>query len=193
MCIDYATDGPIALITVGHTTPRPVSAIQELLTHFQHDSAVGAAVISGNFAFDDPAMPPDLDRAVPGGKPVIAAIEGVCAADGLALALGCDLRLCAPDATFVMPVLEAAPVGAAANAATHLVGVGHALELLLSGESFDAEWAVSTGLVDAMAGSGAVTHDARVLAERAALSGMRPGLDRTVPHRYSRMRTLIAA
>lgn len=81
-------------------------------------------------------------------KPLVAAINGVVAGAGLGLALACDFRIVASDATFTTAFVK---IGLACDAGTTLllprmIGYARALELALTGERFDAARAETLGL-----------------------------------------------
>ena len=83
-------------------------------------------------------------------KPVLAAINGYAMSGGLELALACDLRFCAPHAEFALQDVKwgfHACDGALVRL-PWIVGLGHAQEMFLSGDRFDAAWAFRTGLVN---------------------------------------------
>src|SRR5687768_9627969 len=101
-------------------------------------------------------------------KPVIAAIEGYCVAGGLELALWCDLRVVASDATFGVfcrrwgvPLIDGGTVRL-----PRLVGRGVAMDLVLTGRPVDADEALRIGLASRVVPPGA----ARQAAEELALS-----------------------
>jgi enoyl-CoA hydratase len=87
-------------------------------------------------------------RALP--QPVIAAVNGPSAGFGLALALGCDIRLAATEAVFRVAFIN---IGVSnCDMATswllpRLIGASRAHELMLTGRRFDAEEALRIGLV----------------------------------------------
>ena len=95
-------------------------------------------------------------------KPVIAAVSGPALAAGLALAVWCDLRVADRAATFGVSCRRFG--GPMPNGATvrlpRLVGQSHALDLLLTGRTVDAEEAWRMGLVNRL-----VEADARGAAE----------------------------
>lgn len=81
--------------------------------------------------------------------PVIAAVHRHCLGGGLELALACDLRIAASDAELGFPEVtlgNATGWGGAARLLA-LVGVGHAKQLMLTGEIVGAERAHRLGLV----------------------------------------------
>ncbi|MEA2143628.1 MAG: enoyl-CoA hydratase [Solirubrobacteraceae bacterium] len=88
-------------------------------------------------------------RALP--IPVIAAVNGPAAGGGFALALACDLRVCAEsarfNAAFVRIGLSACDMGVS-YALPRLVGVGAASDLMLTGRQVGAREAMELGMVN---------------------------------------------
>jgi enoyl-CoA hydratase/carnithine racemase len=82
-------------------------------------------------------------------KPVIAAIHGFCLGGGAELALACDIRVAARDASFGLPetALGLIPGGGGTQRLPRLVGLSRALDLLLTGDRINAEEAYRIGLV----------------------------------------------
>ncbi|TMB95883.1 MAG: enoyl-CoA hydratase/isomerase family protein [Chloroflexi bacterium] len=82
-------------------------------------------------------------------KPMIAAINGYCLAGGLEVALACDIRIAADHATFGLPEPKRAIIPAAGGTQRlpRAVPLAFAMELLLTGERFDAQTALRFGLV----------------------------------------------
>jgi enoyl-CoA hydratase/carnithine racemase len=82
-------------------------------------------------------------------KPLIAAIHGVCFGGGFEIALACDLRIASADALFALPEtgLGIIPGGGGTQRLPRLVGLGAALQLLLTGERIDAQEAWRMGVV----------------------------------------------
>ncbi len=82
--------------------------------------------------------------------PTIAAINGPAVGAGLALALACDLRYCAPDATLSAPftALGISPGMATTWLLPEVAGLPVARELLLTGRVVTGEEAVDLGLVN---------------------------------------------
>ena len=82
-------------------------------------------------------------------KPIIAAINGYCLAGGMELAMACDIRVAADHAKFGV-VNRRWNVGAESGLTQrlpHIVGLGHALDLLITGRWFDAREAYRIGFV----------------------------------------------
>jgi len=108
--------------------------------------------------------------------PVVAAVHGHCVGGGLELALACDLRLAASDARLGFPEVtlgNATGWGGAARLLA-LVGVGHAKQLMLTGETLDAHDALRLGLVGRVVAPGdldaAVAETVAVLARNAPIA-----------------------
>jgi 2-(1,2-epoxy-1,2-dihydrophenyl)acetyl-CoA isomerase len=82
--------------------------------------------------------------------PVIAEIRGSAAGFGLDLALACDMRFAASGATLTSAFsrMGLVPDGGSTFTLPRLVGLGHALRFLMTGETVTAERACVLGLVD---------------------------------------------
>ncbi len=98
--------------------------------------------------------------------PWIAAIEGHAVAGGLELALWCDLRVVAEDAVlgvfcrrWGVPLIDGGT-----QRLPRVVGLGRALDLVLTGRPVGAEEALAIGLVDRVVPSGDALSAARELA-----------------------------
>jgi len=99
-------------------------------------------------------------------KPVLAAIEGYAVAGGLELALWCDIRIAARNATlgvfnrrFGVPLIDLGTVRL-----PRMVGQGRALELILTGRPIGAEEALRIGLVERLAEPGEALAQAQQVA-----------------------------
>ena len=82
--------------------------------------------------------------------PFVAAIRGFCLGGGLELAMCCDVRICAADATLGQPEIKLGliPGGGGTQRLPRLVGHGRAMFLNLTGDFVDAETAHAWGLVE---------------------------------------------
>jgi enoyl-CoA hydratase len=82
--------------------------------------------------------------------PTVAAIRGPAIGAGMNLALACDVRLAASDATFgaTFSKIGLHPGGGCSYFLVHTVGPQRALRVLLDGQTVDARAAVAAGLVD---------------------------------------------
>jgi len=83
------------------------------------------------------------------GLPIVAAINGVCLGGGLELALACDVRIAGSGARLGQPevALGLIPGGGGTQMLPRIVGMGHALHLILTGDAIDAAEAHRIGLV----------------------------------------------
>ncbi len=115
----------------------------------------GADLKALDLDVDDPAGPMGFTRLTP-SKPAIAAIDGWCLAGGLELALWCDLRIATPGSTFGfferrwgVPLVDGGT-----QRLPRVIGLGRALELILTGRPVDAEEALRIGLVNEVVAAG---------------------------------------
>jgi enoyl-CoA hydratase len=86
------------------------------------------------------------------GKPVIAAIRGYAFGGGLEIALACDMRLASDSAIFCFPEITHGWFPAAGGTQTlpRLVGMGNAMEMILTGRRVAAAEALTMRLVNAV-------------------------------------------
>ena len=99
-------------------------------------------------------------------KPVIAAIEGYAVAGGLELALWCDLRVASSDAVlgvfcrrWGVPLIDGGTVRL-----PRIIGLGRALDLILTGRPVKASEAFDMGLVNRVVAPGTAQAEAEALA-----------------------------
>lgn len=106
-------------------------------------------------------------------KPVIAAINGACLGGGLELALQCDLRIAALNATFGLPEVRDATIPAAGGVQYLLraVPAAHAMKIALTGEPISAQEALRIGLIADLLPQESLLSTALELAERIAANG----------------------
>ena len=134
---------------------------------FEADDSQRVAVLTGDeSAFCAGADLKDLPRLRPSGplgptrlqlsKPVIAAVEGWCVAGGLELAVWCDLRVCGSSAVFGclerrwgVPLIDGGT-----QRLPRIVGLGRALDLVLTGREVRADEALAMGLVNRVVADG---------------------------------------
>jgi len=172
-------------IDQGHARNAINSATAERLHDeflaFDADPSARVAVLTGdNAAFCAGANLRDLPRLrdsgplgptrLPLSKPVIAAIEGWCVAGGLELAAWCDLRVCGEGARFgCLERRWGVPlVDGGTYRLPRIVGLGRALELIITGREFDAAEALSIGFANRVVPSGSALAEAVELAEQIA-------------------------
>jgi enoyl-CoA hydratase len=102
--------------------------------------------------------------------PFVAAIRGYCLGGGLELAMCCDVRVCADNATLGQPeiALGLIPGGGGTQRLPRLVGHGRAMFLNLTGDFVDAQTAYAWGLVERVVSSAELEDEALALAGRIA-------------------------
>jgi len=103
--------------------------------------------------------------------PVVAAVQGVAVGAGAVMALACDIRIAGPKAKFGFIFPQVGLCGADMGSAyllPRVVGLGHASELLFTGDIIGAERAAEIGLVNRVVEAGAVVSEAQALALRLA-------------------------
>ncbi len=107
-------------------------------------------------------------------KPVLAAVSGYAVAGGFELALWCDLRIVEEDAVmgvfnrrWGIPLIDGGTVRLPA-----LIGLGRALDLIMTGRPVDAREALGIGLANRVVARGQARHEAEALA--AAIAAFPP-------------------
>jgi enoyl-CoA hydratase len=188
--VRYERVGAASVLTIDRPQHRnavdaaTARALREGLRRFEADDDARALVLTGaggeafcagadlkamDLDVDDPAGPMGFSRLA-AAKPTIAAIDGWCLAGGLELALWCDLRVATPASTFGcferrwgVPLIDGGT-----QRLPRVVGLGRALDLILSGRAVDAAEAERIGLVTAVTAPGAHLERALALAEALA-------------------------
>ena len=183
--ITYERSGEVAVVTVDR--PERKNAIDreaaeqlgEAWDRFEADDGALVGVLhgaNGTFSAGADLQAMDLADGPEGwlgftrrevSKPTIAAIEGHCVAGGLEMALWCDLRVAAASATFGcferrfgVPLVDGGT-----QRLPRVVGLGRALELILTGRAVDAEEAHDWGLVNRLVDDGEALAGAVEMAE----------------------------
>jgi enoyl-CoA hydratase/carnithine racemase len=175
--ITYVVAERIATITLDRTEHRngyTITMADELAAAFaqaEADGEVRAIVLAANGkdfcvgmdlsagGADDVADPDWVEPATrvtrvmyASTKPVIAAIQGAAAGVGVTMTLPADYRLAATDARFgfVFARRGLYPEGGSTWFLPRLVGLGRAMDWMISGRIFDAQEALSAGLVHSL-------------------------------------------
>src|SRR5882762_1281500 len=169
--VRYERTGSAALVTIARPERRnavdgaTAEALHESFQRFEADDDARVMILTGEgeLAFcagADLKSIATLDVSRDGGplgftrltptKPTIAAVSGWCLAGGFELALWCDLRIATESATFGfferrwgVPLIDGGT-----QRLPWVIGMGRALELILSGRPVDAEEAHRIGLVN---------------------------------------------
>jgi enoyl-CoA hydratase/carnithine racemase len=102
-------------------------------------------------------------------KPTIAAVNGIATAAGVQLVASCDIAIADPRARFCTPGVNIGLFCATpAVALSRAVARRDALEMLYTGDLYDAAHAVRIGLVNRVVGEGQALAEAKALAARIA-------------------------
>lgn len=191
------TDGPVATIVLSRPERRnavdgpTAAALRQAFERFEADDTLKVAVFTGDGghfcggadlrAIGDPALRNAIEAtgAAPGpmgptrmdfAKPVIAAIEGYAVAGGLELALMCDLRVVGRSATlgvfcrrWGVPLIDGGTVRL-----PRIVGMGRALDMILTGRPVGADEALAMGLANRVVDDGQALPAAQALARQVA-------------------------
>jgi enoyl-CoA hydratase len=188
--VHYERRGAAALVTIDRAERRnavdgpTAAALLDAYERFAADDAARVLVLTGaagtfcagadlkaleTLDVDSPGGPMGFTRLAP-SKPAIAAIGGWCVAGGLELALWCDLRVAAEDARFGclerrwgVPLIDGGT-----QRLPRVVGLGRALDLILTGRTVEAPEALALGLVNELVPDGREVERALGLAEAIA-------------------------
>src|SRR6059058_3761239 len=188
------TNGPVTTIILDRlerrnaVDPPTAAALRAAFRAFEKDRTARVAVLwgaNGTFcagydlkafasaprrlsrAYGEGPMGPTRMRL---GKPVIAAVSGYAVAGGFELALWCDLRVVEEDAVFGVfcrrwgiPLIDGGTVRLPA-----LIGLGRALDVMMTGRPIDAREAERIGLANRVVPRGRAREEAEALAKTIA-------------------------
>ncbi|CAM3877135.1 enoyl-CoA hydratase/isomerase family protein [Tsukamurella ocularis] len=106
-------------------------------------------------------------------KPTIAAVNGYALGGGCELAMACDIRIASDRARFGLPetTLSVLPGAGGTQRLARLIGVGRALEMILTGRAVRADEALTAGLVTAVVPPAELLDHARSVAARILAKG----------------------
>ncbi len=186
----------IATITINRPPMNPLGSqvLRELIQaidEIQADSSVKAVIITGagEKAFVAGADITEMVNLTPMeaypfcqnflvaftklenlGKPVIAAINGLCLGGGTELTLACDFRIAADTAKFGQPEINLGiiPGAGGTQRLSRLIGTVKAKELIFLGDIIDATTALNIGLVNNVVPLSSLMEEAVKLAKNLA-------------------------
>ncbi|MCP4979328.1 MAG: enoyl-CoA hydratase/isomerase family protein [Gammaproteobacteria bacterium] len=106
-------------------------------------------------------------------KPTIAAINGYAFGGGFELALGCDIRIAAANATMGLPEVKlgALPGGGGTQWLPRLIGLGDAMLMMLTGDPVSAEEALRLRLVQKVVADESLLDEALKIADAICANG----------------------
>lgn len=111
-----------------------------------------------------------IDTILAVGKPVIAAINGLCLGGGMEYAMACDLRTAADTAKFGQPEINVGIMPGSNGTArlARYIGMAKAKEFCLTGEMFDAKQALELGLLNYVYPAASLLDETIALANKIA-------------------------
>ncbi len=161
---DFRDDDALWVAILTGAGERAFSAGNDLvaMSAAQQGGAASTAAAFGRAPFGG------ITRGYECWKPMIAAINGYCLAGGLEIALSCDIRVAAEHAQFGLAEVTRGiiPGAGGTQRLPRAIPFGPALELLLTGDKFDAQWAYRYGLVNYVLPADQVMAKAIAIAER---------------------------
>jgi len=192
--VNFETEGPLAIVTIDRVQARnavdrsTAEALAEAFRRFDREDSLAVAILTGaggcfcagadlkavgsgegNRVAEDGDGPLGCTRMLL-RKPVIAAVEGYAVAGGLELALWCDLRVAARDAVFGVfcrrwgvPLVDGGTVRL-----PRLIGMSHALDMILTGRGVSGDEALRMGLANRVVEPGTTLVAAKDLAGQLA-------------------------
>ncbi|MHB1420801.1 MAG: enoyl-CoA hydratase-related protein [Bacillota bacterium] len=197
--VTYKIEDRIAVVTVNRPpvnalNAQVISELNETVDVLEHNSEVGVVIITGasEKAFvagaditQFPALREDtgtalaargqyvFDRIEALEVPVICAVNGFALGGGNELAMACDIRVAAENAIFGQPEVNLGliPGYGGTQRLPRLVGMGKAMEMVLTGDGINAEEAFRIGLVDKLVPKGAALEEAVKMAQKILTKG----------------------
>jgi enoyl-CoA hydratase len=188
--VRYERRGAAAVLTIDRPERRnavdaaTAAALRQGLEDFEADAEARVLILTGaggeafcagadlkaiDLDVDHPAGPMGFTRLTP-SKPTFAAIDGWCLAGGIELALWCDLRIATAGSVFGcferrwgVPLIDGGT-----QRLPRVVGMGRAMDLMLTGRPVEAEEALRIGLLTEIAEPGRHLERSLELAEKLA-------------------------
>ncbi len=194
--IQLELQGRVALVTINHPpvnslSPGVIAELDTVLKSIEANDDIGAVVLTGAgpkifvAGADIKAMSAmnstqaeelahngqsTLNRLEDMPKLTICAINGLALGGGLELAMACDMRICAEHAKMGQPEINLGiiPGFGGTQRLPRIVGVGRAMQMLITGDPIDAQTALAWGLVNAVWPGDQLVERALELARNAA-------------------------
>ena len=188
--VRFETDGAVAIVTIDRPEVRnavdgpTATQLAAAFRRFEDDGSLHVAILTGaggtfcagadlkaissgrGNRVDDVGDGPMGPSRMLLAKPVIAAVEGHAVAGGLELAVWCDLRVAAADAVFGVycrrwgvPLVDGGTIRL-----PRLIGMSHALDMILTGRGVSGEEALRLGLANRLVDPGRALEGALELA-----------------------------
>lgn len=193
----YERDGHVARITLNRPEALNAiddsirEGLPRRLRQAEDDPDVRAIVLSGAGdrafcagadikGFGSEASPVELRRQRRHGHfarvfdtvstPLVAAVHGYCLGGGLEIALACDIRIASDDARFALPEVSRGtlPGAGGTQRLSRIVGMGRAMDMILTANRIDAAEAYRIGLVSRVCAREALREEAARVAETIA-------------------------
>ncbi len=193
-CLLWDVKERIALVTFNRPkvlnalNPQVITELDDVCTRVESDDSIGALILtgSGDKAFVagadikflstlNPVGGRDFcrrgqkvcDRLAGMSKPVIAAVNGFALGGGCEVAMACHMRVASETAKFGQPEVKLGiiPGYAGTQRLPRLIGLGRALEWLLTANMMDAAEAYRIGLVNRVTSPEELIPTARKIAE----------------------------
>jgi enoyl-CoA hydratase/carnithine racemase len=224
MAIIFESRGGVARITLNRPEalnamdPATYAEITEAFQQIEQDPEICVGIITGagekaftagadlkimHTGAGDPGQwapwrPDRWDFGAVTSKPMIAAVNGYALAGGLELALVCDIRIASPNAVFGTPEVKWNLLhGFGAYQLPRIVGLGRAMEMLLTGEFIGAATAERIGLISRVVPAEDLQEEADRIARVIAGNGpmavrmtkelVRTGLSASPPEHFALM------
>ena len=197
MAIDFTLDRHIATITINRQDrmnamdAEHYDALSAAWTRVRDDPEIRVGIITGageksfsvgadlkSFLNQQPPLSELLltqkgqllNRGLEVWKPVVAAVNGYCIGGGMTLLLATDLRVCVEHATFSVSEVKRGvfPANGGTQRIAQQLPHAIAMELLLLGDTFDAQTALRWGLVNRVVKPDALMTEALAYARRLA-------------------------
>ncbi|MDO8716566.1 MAG: enoyl-CoA hydratase-related protein [Dehalococcoidales bacterium] len=229
MAIDYKKEGRVAVFTINRRealnaiNQESLEELSRALIDFKNDDGLYVGIITGagTKAFSVGADirsvlpqfkqnqgkpwagPPTILRGLDLWKPLIAAVNGYALGGGMEVALACDLRIAAENATFGFPEVNLGfiPGWGGTQRLPRLIPPAKAAEMLFTGKPIDAQEAYRIGLVNKVVPLAQLMTAANEMAEmicrpaplavRAAKQAMMQGLNLSLENGLELEKTLI--